>query len=772
MFVLPVLAGVAAATAAPPQAAFGPHDPSITPVSLGERIRDIRCVYSGFESGPRGPVAFLRGRTYKASADTEGFRFIPFLGSSAPRNWPLELALQSVRVGGRDVALREGAVALDDGTITIDRGPASVRYESELRSVEQIFVLDGLGEVLGDVVVEVTFTTDLTLTEIGDTLQFEGPDGGVRMSRAVALDALGGRLEIPTEVDGATIRYRVPEAFASAAGGALRIDPVIESFTAADLGIDLSDPDVAYESDSNNYNVVFYAQFSGSDGDIYYVTLRGTDFTMVDDGFVELISGDAWRPRNCALADPGQFLVAYLLAGTAGGNEIYARSRPAVAGSSWGTTHLITGPSSFDEPAHHDIGGEAFEGSGSRAGLVWERRPLGGGTFPADIVAVTLDADASPFAPVIVLADSPATDYRSPAISKFTGDPIDHGAWYVAYASGPVGGTLNELRTTRLRFNGLVSIPNERVFSLGTASDLRQIDVSAPFATADITEGVMFAVNGFVGGENLSFVATRRSTALNGGSPPSIREIDINDALVTGHPSFATSSDEAVIAYNSMRFFGQGPRIVASSLEHERGGGIAVGERRTWIDTLATTSVTPISSTSRASGGGQLSSDDHVVVWKDRTTGNDDIFGALIRYSEPTAIGRNFCRGTRNSRDLIGFLAAFGDNTTLTNKDLVATGLPVQQFGLFVASRSFGSVFPGSSQGRLCLVGQVGRFNGSIVNSGPTGRFDFSFNPTFIPQGTGSVSAMAGETWGFQAWYRDSNPGSTSNFTSGVQIAF
>lgn len=769
MFALPLLATATVALQQTP-----PQPPARVgePVSLAERIRDIRGVYSGVEPGPEEDTAYFRGRTYKAAADTGGFRFIPFFGSAAERSWPLHLALESVRVGEREIELDARSVGLNDHTITIDRGTAEVRYEAALGSVEQVFVLDGLGDATGDVVVEVTFATDLALAVVGNELLFEGPEGGIHVSGAVALDGRGGQLELTTEVNGSTIRYRVPASFAASAGADLVIDPLIESFTAADLGLDISDPDIAYERDANTYSVVFYAQFSGTDGDIYYVTLRGTDFAIVDDGFVELISGDASRPRNCALAEPDRFIVAYLLDGTSGGNELHSRSRSSAPGSSWGTTHLITGPSSFDEPAHHDIGGEAYEGTGSRAGLVWERRALGGGAFPAQILGVTLDSDAAPFAPAFVIADSPTTDYRAPAISKFTGDPIAHGAWYVAYASGPVGGVLTDLRATRMSFTGALSNINERVFSLASTIDVRFVDVSAPYATDDISEGVMFAANGFAGGESLTYVANREAGALTGASPDSIRETDINDAIVTGYPSFATTGDKAVVAYNSMRFLGQGPIIVASSLEHERGGGLAVGERRTWLDTLASTNITPLASTSRASGGGLLSNDDVVVVWKDRTTGNDDIFGALIRYSAPKAIGRNFCRGPRNSRGLIGFLAAYGDNTTLTNKDLVATGLPLHQFGLFVVSRSFGSVFPASSQGRLCLVGQVGRFNASIVNSGSSGRFDFSFNPMVIPQGTGSVSAMAGETWGFQAWYRDSNPSSTSNFTSGVQVTF
>ena len=34
----------------------------------------------------------------------------------------------------------------------------------------------------------------------------------------------------------------------------------------------------------------------------------------------------------------------------------------------------------------------------------------------------------------------------------------------------------------------------------------------------------------------------------------------------------------------------------------------------------------------------------------------------------------------------------------------------------------------------------------------------------------GTASAMAGDTWNFQAWFRDANPSGTSNFTNGVAV--
>ncbi len=40
------------------------------------------------------------------------------------------------------------------------------------------------------------------------------------------------------------------------------------------------------------------------------------------------------------------------------------------------------------------------------------------------------------------------------------------------------------------------------------------------------------------------------------------------------------------------------------------------------------------------------------------------------------------------------------------------------------------------------------------------------------PIPTGVVSISAGQTWNFQAWYRDANPTPTSNFTDAVSVLF
>lgn len=114
-------------------------------------------------------------------------------------------------------------------------------------------------------------------------------------------------------------------------------------------------------------------------------------------------------------------------------------------------------------------------------------------------------------------------------------------------------------------------------------------------------------------------------------------------------------------------------------------------------------------------------------------------------------------------------------NAAANNLTLEASNLPTSQFGIFVTSmtQAFVPGAGGTSNGNLCLGGALGRFSqpSQILNTGSTGSFDLVVDTTMVPQGSGFVTIMAGDTWNFQAWHRDP-VGVGSNFTDGLEIAF
>ncbi|MCP5023456.1 MAG: S8 family serine peptidase [bacterium] len=135
----------------------------------------------------------------------------------------------------------------------------------------------------------------------------------------------------------------------------------------------------------------------------------------------------------------------------------------------------------------------------------------------------------------------------------------------------------------------------------------------------------------------------------------------------------------------------------------------------------------------------------------------------------------SYCSALWNSSGGPASISADGDgDVTANDLVLIANGMPLQRFGYFLGSMGQDSVaFPGGSQGILCLGGghQIARFSTQIRHTGATGNFQIPVDLTTIPQ-TPVVAVQMGDTWNFQAWFRDENPGFTSNFTNAVSITF
>ena len=105
---------------------------------------------------------------------------------------------------------------------------------------------------------------------------------------------------------------------------------------------------------------------------------------------------------------------------------------------------------------------------------------------------------------------------------------------------------------------------------------------------------------------------------------------------------------------------------------------------------------------------------------------------------------------------------------------LVAEDLPPGQFGMFVTSQTQGfTPGLGGGPGTLCLGGALGRFTGSLSASTSGGELQYAIDLGAVPQGAAAVAVVPGDTWSFQAWYRDVVAGSpSSNLTDGLQVTF
>lgn len=138
-------------------------------------------------------------------------------------------------------------------------------------------------------------------------------------------------------------------------------------------------------------------------------------------------------------------------------------------------------------------------------------------------------------------------------------------------------------------------------------------------------------------------------------------------------------------------------------------------------------------------------------------------------------VGTAYCAAATNSTGQAATITGLGSPFRLSN-DLVlqAARLPLNASVFFIVSRTPGlTAHPGGSNGDLCLSGAIGRFvgPGQVLNAGATGVAQLAIDLGSIPQPNGLISGRPGETWHFQAWYRDSVTGvPTSNFSNGLAV--
>lgn len=147
---------------------------------------------------------------------------------------------------------------------------------------------------------------------------------------------------------------------------------------------------------------------------------------------------------------------------------------------------------------------------------------------------------------------------------------------------------------------------------------------------------------------------------------------------------------------------------------------------------------------------------------------------AVLAPAASAQIGTNFCTANANSTGSPSAIGAVGStDVALNDVTLQVSGLPANQFGLFITSQTPTFVAnAGGSNGNLCIGGSLGRFNSALVNSGPAGTASLVVDLTAVPNSTQLYAVMPGDTVYFQLWHRDVVGPGFSNFSPGHEVTF
>ncbi|MCP3920801.1 MAG: hypothetical protein GY711_35185 [bacterium] len=708
------------------------------------------------------------GGTYKARFNEQGAQYIPFLGSSAPQNYPVDITLDSITLAGETLHFDAEVMPSFQGqTAVFDRGSVSERYELAAGQMEQLFVFDSLPGT-GEMVVRMNVETELAADATSDYLEFAGELGSVRYGMATVLDAAGNSAPAPTSLVAGGIEIRVPASFVAGATLPLTIDPVVETFIINnDSTDDDTVPDVAFDFSTSRFAICWQRVWSSTDRDVW-CELRSSTGTLIaaSGDYVDFTTSDWTNPNIANNRIASQFLVV-AERGAYPDTDIYGRTREANSSTMGGQFQISTGSGDKRNP---DVGGDPHTAGPTYYCVAWER--VWNIADDHDIHARLVRSSSTLLGTGAILIDNSVNSYdKYPGVSPSDGVPsAATQEWNIVWQR-QYNSTDWDIRGAQVHWNGSVT---ESSFSVDFSSSNDWFpEASSPldyqldgprtwmavyrrdnFGDYDIEATVWKGAN-YVNDMNLS-------SQLTGSSQDQF------------DPTIDTNGHHFAVAWNEYYSTSTVDRDVYIASFYVSGNDVHVSEGKTNLAFSADPEY-QVQMCARQSGG--LNSDWSMVVWRDGDFGDGDLEGAV--YEQPdyfgVNIGTNYCGSSTNSSGRRADIHATGSAIAGGQPlNLQAFDLPYNKFGQMMCSpNGAGSFNPPGSQGTFCLALPYGRFNApsQILYSGSDGRFNLDVNTNDMPMSP-HAPVLAGQTWRFQGWFRDNNPSLTSNFTDGVAVTF
>ncbi|MEZ5965454.1 MAG: hypothetical protein R3F56_16595 [Planctomycetota bacterium] len=388
---------------------------------------------------------------YVADFDNDGMSFPPALGRRAPRNFPLRLSLASIRRGGRDLFDRAQGRAeplTGDGHRVefVRSGGIVERYDSLPEGVEMSWVFRARPEGAGDLIVRARIETDLVAVPVTDRsagLRFAAvvdgeAIGGVSIGAVTGIDAAGDRVAGQLRLEDGHLAMSLPGDFLDRARYPVVLDPLVATAFRVSIANEVSNnPDVAYDSATNLYCIVWEEPLSATDVRIFARRIHADTGAWMG---LHQISASGEVSRNPTIANvsrTGCFVVAWERTNVpVVGTEVVAR-RYFAAGSGPEAVTLLVQPGGRNP----DLGGDP-SGEDDEAVVVYEH-DIG----PSQVISAADLRTDSTIRVWTRLEIERGTGLRNPAISKSFDTRVGGPNYMVVWEVRP-----GRIQTSEIRF--------------------------------------------------------------------------------------------------------------------------------------------------------------------------------------------------------------------------------------------------------------------------------------------------------------------------------
>jgi hypothetical protein len=398
-------------------------------------------------------ATWVRGRTYKARFGPGGATYIPYLGSRAPRNFPLELSLGNATVGGVQVDLAPALSAVREGDrIVIDRGPIDEVYELGLDHVEQTFVVSER-PASGDLKLFVSLQSELARNATADGIEFSNELGSVRYGNAFVREANGVKVPVASRLVEGGVEIEVAASYLAGAAFPLVVDPVISTFLLDNNGVDQVETDTSYDLSTDRFLIAYQETFSATDHDIF-AQLRDSNGVVFAANFLDISSENWLSPQTANLNNFNQFICVAQCDNVLGSPGTVIRGLTVEAATfAQGFKFNISTTDATGDKILADVGGDPYDGGDAFYCVVWQRNFTATDT---DIHARLVSSTSTLVGPGTILIDNSGSTIDSwPSISKSNGQLGGGAAWTVAWHRHVSANNL-DIHAARLSWDGTI----------------------------------------------------------------------------------------------------------------------------------------------------------------------------------------------------------------------------------------------------------------------------------------------------------------------------